>query len=292
MADYRIPGEWMKENMVLSNDIDDETINKLGSFQMKEGDVLVTAYPKTGITWIQELVWLVYYKGDIAKAHSVPLTERCTYLEYKPSGVPSGLDLLEKESTPHIMKTHMKSEIFKKQIESRKVRVIVVIRNPKDTLVSLYHFYRMTANLGYFKGTWDDFFEIYKAKHLIYGDYFDWYSSWLPQCKDNFNVKLVKYEDMQRSMPDVINDLCLFLDKSLSEKQINDIMKHLSFDSMSRNGAVNCKNIPYFDFTVSSFLRKGIIGDWKNYFTREQSALVDKPYNDVIVSMGVKLEFE
>lgn len=63
MADYRIPGEWMKENMVLSDDIDDETINKLGSFQMKEGDVLVTAYPKTGKLgcWLDNSIKL--YKG-------------------------------------------------------------------------------------------------------------------------------------------------------------------------------------------------------------------------------------
>ena len=127
-----------------------------------------------------------------------------------------------------MMKTHLPSDIFQKQIKAGKVKIIVIIRNPKDTLVSLYHFYRMHGGLGNFQGSWNDFFELYKTKHLIYGDYFEWYASWL-EYKEKSNIKLLKYEDMHHRMSDVIDDLLQFLGKSLSEESIADIIKHLNF---------------------------------------------------------------
>ena len=194
------------------------------------------------------------------------------------------------DSPPYIMKTHLRSEVYQKQIEAGKVKVIMVTRNPKDTLVSLYHFYRMALPLGPFEKSWDDFFELYKVKHLIYGDYFQWYSTWL-QYKDKPNVKLVKYEDMHHGMSDVINDLSLFLGKSLSQDVAANVMNHLTFDSMSGNDMVNYKRSPFFDFKFSSFIRKGIIGDWKNYFSQIQSELIDKSYRNTIEALGVSLEF-
>ena len=48
----------------------------------------------TGTTWVQELIWLVCNKGDMSKAHSVPLEERFPYMEFSVDGVTSGLDLV------------------------------------------------------------------------------------------------------------------------------------------------------------------------------------------------------
>ena len=48
MADYRFPGEWIKDDMVLQENITSEIISRLESFDMIQGDVLVATYPKTG----------------------------------------------------------------------------------------------------------------------------------------------------------------------------------------------------------------------------------------------------
>ena len=48
MADYRFPGEWVKDNMVLEPSITDETINQVESLEMTEDDILIASYPKTG----------------------------------------------------------------------------------------------------------------------------------------------------------------------------------------------------------------------------------------------------
>ena len=189
------------------------------------------------------------------------------------------------------MKTHLRSETFRKQIEIGKVKVIIGIRNPKDTLVSFYHFYRMSYNLGNFSGSWDDFFELYKTKHITYGDYFQWYSSWL-QYKDKPNVMLVKYEDMHHRMTDVIKGVSKFLGKMLPENIMDDISLQLYFDSMRHNNMVNKTLTGTFNMQISPFMRKGKIGDWKNYFSQEQSEAVEKSYKDAIEPFGISLEFE
>ena len=48
MAEYRFPNEWMKGDMVLEPGVTPETLKKIESFELKEGDILIATYPKTG----------------------------------------------------------------------------------------------------------------------------------------------------------------------------------------------------------------------------------------------------
>ena len=47
-------------------------------------------------------------------------------------------------------------------------QIIYVIRNPKDVIVSLYHHYRMDEFMGFYPGTFDDFFDLYLNEHSKY----------------------------------------------------------------------------------------------------------------------------
>ena len=51
-------------------------------------------------------------------------------------------------------------------------QVIVIMRNPKDTLVSYYHFYN-TRTMFDKLPTFTDFFEIFRNNELVFGDWFD-----------------------------------------------------------------------------------------------------------------------
>ena len=66
---------------------------------------------------------------------------------------------------------------MQKEFETKSPKVVVVSRNPKDCLVSYYHFYQ-NAFLGPFTGTFSEFLELYKNKRLVNGDIFDFYLSW------------------------------------------------------------------------------------------------------------------
>ena len=62
-------------------------------------------------------------------------------------------------------------------MKTKKPKVVVVSRNPKDCLVSFYHFYKY-PHFGGFEGDFHEFFELYKNKKLVNGDIFDFYLSW------------------------------------------------------------------------------------------------------------------
>ena len=86
-----------------------------------------------------------------------------------------------------------------------------------------------------------------------------------------------------------------FVGRSLSDEVIQRIAKHCSFDEMKTNNMVNRENLPIkdlFDMSETKFMRKGIIGDWKNHFTEEQSRLFDITYNDKLKAMGLSLCYD
>jgi hypothetical protein len=86
-----------------------------------------------------------------------------------------------------------------------------------------------------------------------------------------------------------------FVGHSLSNEKVQEIAKHCSFDEMKANTMVNREVLPIsdlFDMSQSKFMRKGIIGDWKNYFTPQQSELFDKIYEEKMQGLGLTLSFD
>ncbi len=188
------------------------------------------------------------------------------------------LDYMLAQKPPYLMKTHLPVSCFRRTLEESRAKVIVSIRNPKDVLVSLYHFYRMLPSLGNFPGTWDQFFQsLYVRKQLINGDYFNFYEGWWRyKAKNADQILLVSYEDMKRDVTNVIWTVAGFLGKSLTEEQVFRIKEHTSFDCMKRNNMVR----PTPMSQTEIFFRKGQVGDWRNYFSQHQSDYVEKEAND------------
>ena len=78
-----------------------------------------------------------------------------------------------------------------------------------------------------------------------------------------------------------------FLNKPLPDELINRISEQCSFREMTKNGAS-------YNFTEKKdskgILRKGVVGDWKNYFTPEQNDRFEK---EVLKKLkGSELEFD
>lgn len=89
-----------------------------------------------------------------------------------------------------------------------------------------------------------------------------------------------------------------FLGKSLTEEQVSALEDHLSFNSMKKNPALNLEPILAMmekprsaeENPDQTFIRKGKVGDWKNYMSEELSAKFDKFTEDNL--KGTTLVFE
>ena len=65
------------------------------------------------------------------------------------------------------------------------------------------------------------------------------------------------------------------LNKKLSDDLLQKIVERTSFKFMKSHPMLNYSTFPFININDSPFIRKGIIGDWKNYFSEEQRKYVD-----------------
>ncbi|KAF5271009.1 hypothetical protein FQR65_LT05359 [Abscondita terminalis] len=56
--------------------------DEIENFEVREEDVFVLAFPKTGSRWTEEMVWLILNNLNFKKAEEVQLFHRSPLLEY------------------------------------------------------------------------------------------------------------------------------------------------------------------------------------------------------------------
>ncbi|XP_077998915.1 sulfotransferase 1A1-like [Glandiceps talaboti] len=192
--------------------------------------------------------------------------------------------------SPRLIKTHLPEQLFPSQAFDKKSKIIYIARNPKDNAVSMYYFYQSTACYGYYKESWDQFVDMYMNGHIVYGSWFDHVMGWWKHSHQP-NVLFLKYEDVKKNFRGTIEQIASFLGRDLNSATIDRIMDYCSFENMKKNPAVNRMNAADVDSTVSPFMRKGIVGDWKNHFTVAQNEQFERLYYERLENSGLEFEW-
>lgn len=93
--------------------------------------------------------------------------------------------------------------------------------------------------------------------------------------RKNFDILLVKYEEMKEDLVGVIKRVNKFLNGAdLAEQRIEDLLGHLSFDAMKNNKAVNHDDLIKLRRTTKitndgAFMRSGVVGNYKENLSLE-----------------------
>ena len=82
-----------------------------------------------------------------------------------------------------------------------------------------------------------------------------------------------------------------FLNKPLSDDLISRIAEQCTFSGMKKNAASFSVPLPTKD-GKSFLLRKGVVGDWKNYFTPELNERFEREVLDKLKGTGLEFDFE
>ncbi|TNN36698.1 Sulfotransferase family cytosolic 2B member 1 [Liparis tanakae] len=260
-------------------------------FKFRDDDVMVATYPKSGTTWMQEILPLVLNGADLTPIHTVPNWDRVPWLEEKRLAL-----VVDQLTSPRGMVTHLPFHLMPPSFHASKAKVIYVMRNPKDVAVSSYHFHKMAQFLET-PATFDEFLERFLQGKVMFGKWSDHVKSWRRSGLGG-RILFITYEEMVQGWP-VAVELCEddrlllyvnvplfqdlgaavgrvseFLGCELSEEATQRIVEHCSFGTMKNNRMSNFSLVPkvYMDHDTSPFLRKGIVGDWKNHFGPEQLA--------------------
>ena len=113
--------------------------------------------------------------------------------------------------------------------------------------------------------------------------------------KDDPNVLFLKYEDMKKDHPGAVRAIAEFIGCDLKPDVVDKIVKESTIDRMKANPNTNFSWVSLTAYAIKEinpFLRKGIVGDWKNHFTAEQSAKFDAVYQEKMKGTGLSFEFE
>ena len=224
---------------------------------------------------MQEIVYLIHTEGDFEGSNKTPIFDRFYFIEQVHPGDKPEMEKCLEEKPPRLIKTHLPTRFFEKTIQKKQTKFVVVFRNTKDALASYYNFYKSGVFDFDKNGSWQDFHERFKNNKLVHGSHFDMQLSWW-KYRDDPRFLVVKYEDMLDDPKKAILQVADHLNKKLSDDLLQKIVERTSFKFMKSHPMLNYSTFGGLDTADTPFIRKGMVGDWKNYFSEEQRQYVDK----------------
>ena len=265
-----------KNCIILEDAVKNGLVESIEKFQLRDSDVICASFPKSGTTWLQQVVYLLMHPDEDGsqKEGNVrdTLEHRVPYIEYPYPG----LNEISKRKDPRIIKTHLPQHLLP---TNGKGKVIYIVRDPKDVMVSYYFFARMLTQMS-FEGNLEDFALQMMQDRVPYGPYFDHLVGFkmAAQAEDQ-RYLIVKYENMKKNPKTAIKEIAEFLDIKTSEELLTKIEKETSFDKMKSNPVTNYQHWDEWGLRnpeESEFMRKGQVGDHKNHFSPELQDSVSK----------------
>ncbi|XP_029335637.1 sulfotransferase family cytosolic 2B member 1 isoform X3 [Mus caroli] len=247
---------------------------------VRDDDIFIVTYPKSGTHWMIEIVCLILKDGDPSWIRSVPIWQRAPWCET----IIGAFSVLDQPS-PRIMSSHLPIELFTKAFFSSKAKVIYMGRNPRDVVVSLYYYSKIAGQLKD-PGTPDQFLQNFLKGEVQFGSWFDHIKGWI-RMQNQENFLFITYEELQQDPQGSVQRICEFLGRPLGEEALSSVVAHSAFAAMKANTMSNYSLLPasLLDHRQGEFLRKGISGDWKNHFTVAQSEAFDCVYREQMHGM-------
>ncbi|XP_063613424.1 sulfotransferase 1C4-like [Penaeus indicus] len=297
------PGRWLLLNGF--KDVADRIYN----FKLRESDVVIVTFPKSGTTWSQEVVWSMLHDPDLKGAPRSQLMDRPPYLEMEvdqwPTWVkafvppmfqamcPGGdasrgtvVQMLEVEREPRVIKTHLPLSLLPLDTLD-KAKVVYVARNPKDLVTSFYEYSRTMKRLQ-FRGSLAEFADHFMRDELRYCPYWEHLrEAW--QRRNHPNLHFIFFEDLKKDSVGEYRKLDEFLGSKLSEAQLARIMEHTSFSSMKARDEALGKS----DQIISegSFFRSGQTGSWKQKLTHDLESKIDTWTKENVADFGSDFKY-
>uniref|UniRef100_A0A6M2D3C4 Putative sulfotransferase fat body overexpressed n=1 Tax=Rhipicephalus microplus TaxID=6941 RepID=A0A6M2D3C4_RHIMP len=265
----------------------DENFRSAVKYVPRDGDLYIVTYPKCGTSWMQYIVCSILTRGD-PPSNVVDLNAMAPFIDV------CGAEIAENHERTGPVVTHIPFTMLR---PSERAKYIYVARNPYDCAVSCYHFMK-----GFIpKTTGDVLFESFLPKFtggmLAYGDYFDHVLPWY-NLREEANVLFLTYEKLKadtagqifriadfigsehgamlrdnEAMLSKVLDSCSIesMKKIHNDDPVERVMKLSSFSSSASTSGDEDRKVTPLESRLegSGFIRKAIVGDWKNYFTGE-----------------------
>lgn len=243
-------------------------------FVPRPDDVFVVTYPRSGTHWMAMILYQLTSDGNMDFPH---INEYCPW--FAASG--RSAQGFQDRPSPRLFKTHLPYQKLPKGL----CRYIYVARNPKDMLVSYYHYRR---NYRGFQGAFDELFDEFLNGKPPHGSWFEHVKGWWAH-RDDPNVLFLTYEELSRDLEGCIRRIADFIGREVPSERMPGIVERSSFTFMKQH---ENKFDPAMDWLweqgvqLSTFLRHGRVGEGTVRLTAGQQAQLDEALNERLRGFG------
>ncbi|HXQ72677.1 MAG TPA: sulfotransferase domain-containing protein [Pyrinomonadaceae bacterium] len=244
------------------------------SFVPRNDDIFIVTYPRSGTTWLQQILYQLTTDGNMEFEH---ISQQVPFLEH---ALGKGRSL--NRPSPRIFKTHLNYRMVPKG----DCRYIYVARNGKDVAVSYYYYHK--SHMGFGK-SFNEFFNQYISGKVGYGSWFAHVKDWW-QRRNDPNVLFLTYEEMTEDLEAVIKKICAFCNIELNLEALPGILERCSFAFMKQH---ENKFDTLMEFAwerhqqENAFFRKGQTADWKGHLDSQQEEAFEKEFATRMGDLGV-----
>ena len=174
-------------------------------------------------------------------------------------------------------------------------KIIYLIRDGRDVLTSgVFHWFDkklIDAPLNLEKKIRKEIILLGKKSELLNRFFFDseieeWGKIWaepiatINKAKRVHKIHIIKYEEMLSKQKNVLDGIFKFLNVKSSTKIISNCVNESTFKKMKSSSPLQNQ------FNATAHIRKGIHGDWVNYFTKKDGELFLKYTGSTLIKNG------
>lgn len=257
-------------------------------FQAQDSDILLVTTPKSGTTWIKAIIFSLVNRDKYppnSKNHPLISSnphDLVPFLEihlYANNQTPE----IESFPSPRLFSTHMPYLSLPESVrKTRGCKIVYLCRNPKDVLVSFWHFAKRVRLQEMETYSLASMFAQFSTGVSGFGPFWDHVLEYWNQSKENSDkIFFLKFEDLKRDPGFYLRRLAEFLECPFSAEEegsgmVEDIIKICSFENLSsleinQNGKSSSGILEN-----KVFFRQGEVGDWKNHLSDEMVNKLDE----------------
>ncbi|MGO9948149.1 MAG: sulfotransferase domain-containing protein [Steroidobacteraceae bacterium] len=236
-------------------------------------DVFACAGFKSGTTWLLQIAVQIAYLGqaEFDNIHSV-VAWPDAHSPFRRRIIPLADDSPVRRAPTQlrIVKTHLQQQLVP---YSSKARYMVMVRDPKDVIVSGYHFIRSLL-LGPLMPTVRHWVELSLSGELPSGSWARHLDSYW-RMRNEPNVLFLTYEDLSANPDGAVQQIARFMNVDLEPGQLEAVTRAVTFEEMRtwRNKFDPGRVVPWGK--AHSMLRKGRPGEAAELLSSELRQLID-----------------
>jgi hypothetical protein len=237
-------------------------------------DIFLVSFPKSGNTWTRFLLANLRFPDEPATWVNIDR------LIPDPTG--TNKKDFDRMPRPRIIKSH---DCF----DPRFPRVIYIVRDPRDVVVSQYHYHRKIRKIED-----DSPIEKFVARFLLgetcpHGSWGQNVGTWLSTSEGNPRFQLLRYEDMVADPARELEKVVAFLNLSVKPGQIAQAVERSSADQMRKLEKTQTHGLTKGSRKDLSFVRAAGSGGWRSGLPEPMVRKIEDAWGPLMLHLGYEL---